>query len=304
MSNDATHWAFKQRGLSPATKLVLWQLCDRHNPDNGCFPSQQNIAKDCEMSRASINTHLNKLEHAGLIRRIQGIDPITHRQRPTRYKLAFEADFALPNDAACGPAVSEKPKAAKPCPDSGHGDLFAKTTKAVSKKTQKPCPDLSESRVQILDTNLVREPLRKTLSVFGAKNSKVGFEAFWEIYPRPKNRAESQEAFEAAIAEGVNESWLIQAAKAYRLEQSGNPAMYVAQSDNWLEQKRWNEFPEHLQATGADLSGIDGTARLWAATIKRGGYVPSSAISANLAAHMVQTGLVMPDDLRRVGVHL
>ena len=35
MSHKATVWAIQQRGLKPATKIVLWFLCDRHNPDFG-----------------------------------------------------------------------------------------------------------------------------------------------------------------------------------------------------------------------------------------------------------------------------
>jgi hypothetical protein len=38
MSHDATNWAIKQRGLKPTTKIVLWHLCDRFNPDSGCRP--------------------------------------------------------------------------------------------------------------------------------------------------------------------------------------------------------------------------------------------------------------------------
>jgi hypothetical protein len=38
MSHDATNWAIQQRGLKPTTKIVLWHLCDRFNPDFGCFP--------------------------------------------------------------------------------------------------------------------------------------------------------------------------------------------------------------------------------------------------------------------------
>jgi Helix-turn-helix domain len=58
MSHKATNWAIQQRGLSPVTKLVLWFLCDRHNPDFGCFPSQDQLAADAEISRASLNVHL------------------------------------------------------------------------------------------------------------------------------------------------------------------------------------------------------------------------------------------------------
>jgi hypothetical protein len=39
MSHEATNWAIQQRGLKPTTTIVLWHLCDRHNPDFGCFPS-------------------------------------------------------------------------------------------------------------------------------------------------------------------------------------------------------------------------------------------------------------------------
>ena len=46
MSHKATNWAIQQRGLSPVTKLVLWYLCDRHTPDFGCYPSQDQLAAD------------------------------------------------------------------------------------------------------------------------------------------------------------------------------------------------------------------------------------------------------------------
>lgn len=130
MSHEATNWAVRQRGLSPATKIVLWHLADRHNPDHGCFPEQARLAADCEMSRSSLNNHLTALEEKGLIRRIRRVDPTSHKQMSTRYILWFEEEFAQ-----------------KPCPKSGHGN------------PQKPCPNSSESRVQILDTNSVREPV-------------------------------------------------------------------------------------------------------------------------------------------------
>mgnify|MGYP000131343268 FL=1 len=56
MSHEATNWAIKQRGLKPTTKIVLWHLCDRFNPDYGCFPSQDRLAHDCEISRSTAST--------------------------------------------------------------------------------------------------------------------------------------------------------------------------------------------------------------------------------------------------------
>lgn len=69
MSHDATNWAIKQRGLKPTTKLVLWHLADRHNPDFGCFPRQDTLAADVEISRSTLNEHLAILEQKRLIRR-------------------------------------------------------------------------------------------------------------------------------------------------------------------------------------------------------------------------------------------
>jgi DNA-binding transcriptional MocR family regulator len=82
MSHEATNWAIKQRGLKPTTKIVLWHLCDRFNPDYGCFPSQARLAHDCEISRSTLNEHLGQLEAGGLLRRVPRIDPVTKRQLP------------------------------------------------------------------------------------------------------------------------------------------------------------------------------------------------------------------------------
>ena len=89
MSHKATNWALQQKGLKPATKLVLFYLADRHNPDYGCFPSQTTLADDCEMSLRSVRNHLDILECLGLLSR-------THRKTDSgnytsdRYMLGFE----------------------------------------------------------------------------------------------------------------------------------------------------------------------------------------------------------------------
>ncbi|SDX65535.1 Helix-turn-helix domain-containing protein, partial [Roseicitreum antarcticum] len=93
MSHAATNWAIQQRGLKPTTKIVLWHLCDRFNPDYGCFPSQERLAHDCEIGRATLNRHLDDLEARHLIRRIRMTDRRTGQQRPTRYLLGFEPGF-------------------------------------------------------------------------------------------------------------------------------------------------------------------------------------------------------------------
>lgn len=92
MSHEATAWAIKQRGISPGAKLVLINLCDRYHPEHGCAPTQAVLVQDCEMSRSALNVHLAELEAARVISRDTGRDA-ENRQRPTRYRFAFEADF-------------------------------------------------------------------------------------------------------------------------------------------------------------------------------------------------------------------
>lgn len=176
MSHYATNWAIRQRGLKPATKLVLWHLCDRHNPDEGCFPSQDRLADDCEMSRSSLNEHLKTLEGKGLIRREQRLDPKTKRQQSTRYIFAFEAEFRSDSPA------EESQDVVEPCRENGHG--------AVSGNQQEPCPENGQSRVRNLDTNPVREPVREPSERASAREGG-DFDILWSGWPDahlPDNR--------------------------------------------------------------------------------------------------------------------
>lgn len=134
MSHKATNWAFQQRGLDAATWRVLVMLADRHNPDYGCFPSQNQIAADAEIGRSTLNRHLDKLEQAGLIRRERRIDLDTRKQKSTRYFLAFEDGFEV-----------------EPCAKSGHGNSGDKPGKNPE-NSQKA---VSHSRVPNRDTNPV-----------------------------------------------------------------------------------------------------------------------------------------------------
>lgn len=110
------------------------------------------MAADAEISRTSLNVHLDKLERAGLIRRGRRHSEGAHRRQSTRYFLGFEPEFS---------AQTELPLAAEnrpdPCPDSRHGN------------GQKPCPVLAKSHVLNLDTNLVsKEPVITTARDAGA----------------------------------------------------------------------------------------------------------------------------------------
>ncbi|TMV86433.1 helix-turn-helix domain-containing protein, partial [Thioclava sp. BHET1] len=154
MSHYATNWAIQQRGLKPATKIVLWHLCDRHNPDFGCFPSQELLAENAEMSRSALNDHLLILENAGLIRRLRSVNKRTGKRQRTRYILRFEKEWQQEPcpDSGHGEPETEEEHDGDPCPDSGQGSM--------SGFPADPCPDFAENHVRIPDNNPVREPLK------------------------------------------------------------------------------------------------------------------------------------------------
>ena len=153
MSHKATVWAIQQRGLKPATKIVLWFLCDRHNPDFGCFPTQARLADDAEMSISALNEHLAKLQELRLIHRVRAQDPHTHKRLATRYILGFEDGFPPEQTPETGGGCSgtEEELGGDPTPESGHG--------ANSGFSAKPSPDFAQSHLRNPEINLVREPL-------------------------------------------------------------------------------------------------------------------------------------------------
>jgi DNA-binding HxlR family transcriptional regulator len=131
MSIEATNWAFSQRGLKPAPKLVLVYLADCHNRQTKrCDPSQELLASECEMSRSTLNLHLKTLEEGGFIRRVQRSNARTKRQKSTLYVLGCDED--KPQDVE--KAVSEI--------------RTRKKRKAMSEKQPKPCPKNGQSRVR------------------------------------------------------------------------------------------------------------------------------------------------------------
>lgn len=331
MSHEATIWAIKQtgKGLSPGAKLVLWHLADRHNPDFGCFPKQDRLAADCEMSRSTVNEHLSTLEAKGLIRRERRTDPRTRRQMPTRYVFAFEAEFG--DEPPVGGGVSgggasgaggradrhravrgsdsasadhaqqqengTKKAVEKPCPESGHG------SETVSEIAEEPCPEIGESRVRLSGhVEPVREPLRDCVGGASAAHIPKGFEDFWKAHPRPRDRDKSIKLFADAVEAGVDPKRITKAAERYADENAGNKAMYVAYSSNWLEARRWEDYPND-PAVHADEVGIAKAATFWASKIKSGRYVPPSAVSASLASCMLTNGLVTIDQMRRAGLN-
>lgn len=339
MSHRGTNWAIQQRGLKPATKLVLWHLADRHNPDYGCFPSQEQLAHDAEMSRSTLNEHLDLLEAAGLLRRERRHDPQTHRRLRTRYILAFEEDFA-----------------AVPCPEIGHGAMSGHSdmdpeshvrifTEAMSGKPQKPCPEASGQLLPVREP--VREPVKEEegarARAMSGSGSGHGPEASDPGGGGPEPAVAAPVADPSAaevlrrvlVAVGINpEGWVTawwrgQAAEEHvarwiallgpdrvvevaAASREGNPA--PPDGPKALDRAMERAAKAAVKGggktrTGRALASSAGSAPqtvdpvdFWGRRIADGAFVPASAVTPNQAREMLTRGLVTSEQLRARGI--
>jgi hypothetical protein len=320
MSHAATNWAIAQRGLKPATKIVLWLLCDRHNPDYGCFPTQARLAEDAEMSISALNDHLATLERCGLIRRIRTHDPHTHRRLPTRYILGFERGYPQdPTPETENGFVENTGENDQPSPESTDG--------AISGFAGDPSPDFAQSHLRNPENNLVREPLIQPVKEEeGAQARETEFDRFfeelltalginpdgnlpvwWQGWPA---RAHVQRWTQDL---GLTEDQIIETARATRLEHPAPPdgpkaldrAMErtvrrqaqvqadIARSPNNKRQSKSTEGPR---------PSTDELAAFYADMVNSDGFLPANTISNTIRDAMLSRGLVTPERLRARGV--
>ena len=306
MSHKATVWAIQQRGLKPATKIVLWFLCDRHNPDFGCFPTQARLAEDAEMSISALNDHLATLEDLGLIHRISVKDLRTHRRLPTRYILGFEQGFPQ-----------------KPPPESGDGFV------EITEENDTPSPDFPQSHLRNPEYNLVREPLTKPVKEEeeDAAAREIDFDRFfaelltalgldpngtlpdwWQGWPAETHVRRWIDDL------GLTEDRIIETATETRRDHPAPPdglkaldrameratkrdALLTAASPKAPAAKRQ---PKRTQ--GARPSA-DELAAFYAYMVNSDRYLPANTISNTIRDAMLSRGLVTPERLRARGVH-
>lgn len=69
------------------------------------------------------------------------------------------------------------------------------------------------------------------------------FEEFWENYPKQRRRYNAEKAYADAVLNGVEEEWLIEAAKEYSLCTSGYDERFIKSPENWLKENLYLDYP-------------------------------------------------------------
>ena len=297
MSHAATNWAIQQRGLPPATKLVLWHLCDRHNPDFGCFPSQAQLAEDAEVSRSQLNVHLQRLEAAGLIRRVQRVDEATNRQQSTRYILGFEKGFAqAPSlETGHGSPGTEIEQPALPSPETGHG------------YEGEPSPVLGPSRVRKPDTNPVREPVREEEERASAPISSDDWERIISAVLQDADcveiprwwQGDGAKAHVAGwIADGLSVDEVILEIRSF-VARIPDPPEGPKALDMTMSRAVRAKRKAPAKAQPADRASFLALIADWVNGDK---YLPGSAVTPSLGRELIEAGLITKERARARGV--
>jgi hypothetical protein len=312
MSHDATNWAIRQRGLKPATKLVLWYLCDRHNPDFGCFPRQDRLAAEAEMSVSSLNDHLRLLEEAGLIRRIKRSDPKTKQQMATLYILGFEARFTQGPTPKSGDGQAEIPLPksgdgesaedgpqgldnagefdADPVPDFGTGDDEDPTPKI----DQKPTPKIGDYRETVReitskeeDTGASARPFAMTEAGFDELIRIAGHDPEGEVPAWWKGQTATDHVARWAKTYGFDEARILTVAREARRGHD-QPVQGPKGFDGAMKKASKIEAAK----PGAPEAGPMDRAKFYADWINSDRWFPDSGVSTSIRNEMLGRGLV------------
>lgn len=73
------------------------------------------------------------------------------------------------------------------------------------------------------------------------------FVRFWEIYPRIKNKGQARTAWKKALKTGVDPEIIIEGAKHYANERSGQDPTFTAYPGSWLNAEGWTNEPDSPQ---------------------------------------------------------
>lgn len=191
MSVRAIAWALEQRVGSPAGKMVLICLANYSDENGQCWPSQQAIMEETELSERSVRDWLAKLEAAGLVERRQ-----RRRRDGSRtsdaYQLRLSQASGFRNSEA-GTNRQEVP-ADQPAKSAGMGETNRQEVPLLPaggagltsfEPSQEPSlkKDLSETPVS--DTSQPK-PAKKR------NDYPADFEEAWRGYPTSANMSKAE----------------------------------------------------------------------------------------------------------------
>ncbi len=297
MSFVALRWALAQNDVPAAAFRVLVHLANRHDPENGCFPSHECLARDAGCSASTVNDQLRQLEAAGKIRRIRRKSRSGHRLT-TRYVFAFELGDAPPADTGAIPAS---------CVSENHPRIPGDGEEKPTPKTPPNHPRVSggnpnkdpkeEEGAGASDLDDFRNRLLAALGVVDPASAGP----WWS----PANLHQHRIRWTAL---GLTHADIIEGARESRKSHPRPPDGPLALDrfmERWARKRRKVLGKCGRRAVGASEAPpapVEAQLEQLAGWIKGGRYVPPSAASPVRLRELVARGLVTENDLRARGL--
>ncbi|MCS6159247.1 helix-turn-helix domain-containing protein [Shewanella baltica] len=222
MSMELMVKAMKAKVGNPLRKLVLIKLADNANDQGECWPSYQNIAEQCEITRRSVMNHVKTLEDDGFLRREYRkgekgnstnifhirFEPMAPKCKGDAAVLGGEPNSLSPNGADLPPSEcgSLSPSEAN-SPPSEYGS-------PASERGSPPLVNLVHP--ESINLESINESLKDSCPATSAKSV---FNAFFKAYPAHRKGGSDSAAWKAWKAEKLTDtdcvlavSWLKEAA--------------------------------------------------------------------------------------------
>ncbi|MCS6134039.1 transcriptional regulator [Shewanella baltica] len=222
MSMELMVKAMKAKVGNPLRKLVLIKLADNANDQGECWPSYQNIAEQCEITRRSVMNHVKTLEDDGFLRREYRkgekgnstnifhirFEPMAPKFKGDTAVLGGEANSLSPNGADLPPSEcgSLSPSEAN-SPPSEYGS-------PASERGSPPLVNLVHP--ESINLESINESLKDSCPATSAKSV---FNAFFKAYPAHRKGGSDSAAWKAWKGEKLTDAdcvlavtWLKEAA--------------------------------------------------------------------------------------------
>src|SRR5699024_6166012 len=134
-----------------------------------------------------------------------------------------------------------RPKGSKNKPKETHPVSSPVSNPGTQNKAETETETEAETDISI--SNLSEQPTLQLLHPEPSADASDRFDEFWEAYPKrtgqnPKKPA--RQKFEKIIKD-VDPQVLIDAAHAYARSEQNNDPKFIAQTQTWLNQERWND---------------------------------------------------------------
>lgn len=256
-------WALEFAPPMPAQLITTLSGLARHADRKGrnAYPSVGRLAAYACKSERSVQRDLAELRKLGMIRfgDQSKAAHLPEGKRPDVYDLALEN--TVPNGRAAKDEVTSASRVAlassrrrggkkKPSsedfPDSGRGDVDVTPDVDVTGDVHVvdgvtwTSQEGRRGRHPNQKKNLNDEPKDSSAAADSPADLKE-FGNFWLLYPKSRDRPATLAAWKAVVASGVDPQRITAAAKAYAMEQAGQPIQFIKLSANWLRDGRYDD---------------------------------------------------------------